>query len=214
MGTLTYKSGSLTQRIKSKEYIYARIPMPKEIKSALRKLKSRKYSDAVRELDSAYNKYRFLGWDIFCIYYAGAALEKDGKIDRAITKLKMLNTYPKDPEKIRDYDKAKKLLATLYITKSDFDEAEKILAAIGQADDPEIFAFVNNSRGDILAKKGKNKDAVIMYMRTVMFSTKENNKKERPEAIAKVVKLLKEEKNNRYLDFEKILKAEYPGYSL
>ena len=213
-GTLTYKRASLTQKIKPKKYIYARIPMPKEIVRASRKLKAKKYANAVSEFNKAYKKYQFLGWDVFCLYYEAYALKKLGKIKKAITKLKILNVAPIDKKKNANYCRAKKLLATIYLDASKIDEAEKVLTSIRDTDDPAIFLFVNNSRGDIFTKKGKNKDAVLMYLRTIMLSTKDNNKKERPEALVKIIKILKTEKNNRFRDFEKILKSDYPGFSL
>jgi predicted negative regulator of RcsB-dependent stress response len=213
-GRLTYKVKTLQMKLKPEEYIYARVPMPREITSALRKLQSKQYTDAANGLKQAYDKYRFLGWDVFCLYYIGAAYEKAGKIDMAVKELEKIKEFPKDPSKKKDYYSAKKLLATLYIKKSEYEKAEKTLSAIGEADYSDIFAFVNNSRGDIFKKQGKKKDAMLMYLRTVMLCTKENNKKERPEALVKVIEILKEDNNNRHLDFEKILKADYPGFSM
>ncbi len=209
-GILTYKTKSLTQKLNPEEYVYARIPMPTEIRRAAKKLKSKKYADVTSELGKAYKKFRFLGWDVFCKYYIGVALEKQGKTAEAITTLNEIVEPPKDKKKMADYFKAMKLLVTLYIADAKFDKADSILTKIGSADDQEIFVFVNNSRGDIFSKKGKYKDALLMYMRTIMFCTKENNKKERAEALLKVIKILKADKNNRYREFEKMLKTDYP----
>jgi predicted negative regulator of RcsB-dependent stress response len=208
-GTLTYKSSTFSQKIKPKDYIYARIPMPKEIINASKKLKAKQYKDAISGLKQAFIKYKYLGWDIFTLYYTAYSLDKMGKVDDALAVLKEITKKPLDDEKLPNYFKAKKLEAVLFIASGKFDQAEEVLARIGEADDPSIFVFVNNSRGDILSKKGKKREALIMYLRTIMFCTKEN-KKERPEALKKVIAILKEKKNSRFSDFEAILKKEYP----
>jgi len=215
-GVLTYKVRSLKmqRKLKPSEYVYARIPAPTEVVSAMRKLKAKKYRDASTALKKCHEKYRFLGWDIYCLYYAGVSLDKSGKKELAIKELEKIKEFPADPRKKKNFYNAMKLLATLYIDVKEYEKAEKTLSSIGEADDAAIFAFVNNSRGDMLLKKGLPKDAVLMYLRTVMLCTKDNNKKERPEALAKVIKILKEENNNRHLDFEKMLKADYPDFSL
>jgi len=208
-GTLTYKASGFSQKIKPKDYLYARIPMPQEIKSASKKIKTKQYKKAVSEFNNAYQKYKFLGWDIFTLFYAAYALEKLGKTELAIEKLQAITQKPKDKKKLSNYFTAKKMEASLCIDSSDFDKAEKILTLIGEAEDPAIFSFVNNARGDILSKQNKGREAVLMYLRTIMLCTKDN-KKERPEALKKVIKILKDEQNNRALDFEKILKTDYP----
>jgi tetratricopeptide (TPR) repeat protein len=212
-GILTYKASGFSQKIKPADYLYARIPMPAEIVSAAKKLKAGKYADAVSGFTKAYKKYRFLGWDVFCVYYRAFALKKLKKHAEAIAALELLEGAPKDKQKNADYFKAVKMLAELYIDVSEFDKAENILAVLGASDDTAVFVFVNNARGDILAGKGQNKDALLMYLRTVLFCTK-NNKKERPEALAKIIKILKKDKNSRYSDFEKILKTDYPEKGL
>lgn len=208
-GVLTYSASGFSQKMKPNGYIYARIPKPTEIFKAFSKLKSKKYADAAKYFESAYKKYRYLGWNVYCIYYEAYALEKLGKKAEAIVKIKKLDETPKDKTKMRRYMEAKKLLADLYIAENKFEPAQEVLKELGGAQDPAIAAFANNKQGDILAKKGKNKDALLMYLRTVLLFDK-HNKKERPEALAKTVKLLKDSKNNKYLVFEKMLKADYP----
>jgi len=209
-GVLTYKKGQISQKIKPSAYLYARIPMPKKIRDASSKYKAKKYSEASSQFSKCYNEYKYLGWDVFCIYYDAMALDKLGKKSEAIVKIKLLEKIPLDRKKVKMYFEAKKNLATLYISMDQFNDASTILTQLGMSNNDSIAAFANNANGDILAKQGKKKDALLMYLRTVLLFPK-TNKKERPAALVKTAKILKADKNNKYLDFEKILKTDYPG---
>jgi predicted negative regulator of RcsB-dependent stress response len=209
-GVLSYTASGFSQKIKPGAYLYARIPKPKAVSKAFSRLKSRKYADAAKAFEKAYKDYRYVGWDVYCIYYGAYALEKAGKKAEAIARLNLLKKQPKDKTKINKYMEAKKLLAELYITDSKFPEAQKVLKELGAAPGEDIPAFANVKQGDILLKQGKRKDALLMYLRTVLLFDK-SNKKERPEALKKTVEILKGDRNNKYLVFEKILKTDYPG---
>ena len=118
---------------------------------------------------------------------------------------------PVDREKIARYLEAKKLLAELYIEKSNYPAAQTVLKELGNARSSSIAAFSNVKQGDILLKQGKKKDALLMYLRTVLLFNKSNTK-ERPEAFRKTISILKGDKNNKYLVFEKMAKADYPNF--
>lgn len=208
-GVLTYTASGFSQKIKPGDYEYARIPKPKEVNNAFNKLKSKKYDETVKEFEKAYQDYRYLGWDVYCIYYGAYALDKDGKKAEAIAMINRLTEMPEDRSKLPQYMEAKKLLAELYIEQSKFNEAQDVLKELGTAQSSAIAAFANVKQGDILLKKGKRKDALLMYLRTVLLFDK-NNKKERPEALQKTVEILKGDRNNKYLVFEKMLKTDYP----
>lgn len=209
-GTLTYTAKGFSQRMKPGQYKFARIPRPKSITSALSKIRSKQYDAAVKALDKCYQQYRYLGHDVDCIFYAAYCLEKLGKKSEAIAKINKLTEKPKDTSKMKKYMETKKLLADLYIAESKFKDAEEVLKELSGAQSPAIAAFANNKRGDILLKKGERKDALLMYLRTVLLFNK-TNKKERPEALFQTIKILKDDRNNKYLEFEKILKTDYPS---
>jgi len=208
-GVLTYTASGFSQKMKPSAYRYARVPKPRSVSKAYSKLKSKKYAEAIKAFKKAYKQYRYLGWNVYCIYYTAKAYDKLGKKTEAIAEINKITAPPQDKTKLSRYMEAKKLLAELYIAESKFDKAYLVLKELGKAPSPAIAAFANNKQGDILAKQGKQKDAVLMYLRTVLLFDK-TNKKERPEALIKTIKLLKTRKDNKYIDFEKILKAEYP----
>jgi predicted negative regulator of RcsB-dependent stress response len=209
-GVLMLKKGSITKKIKPGTYLYAHIPMPSDLKKAVAALKAKKYSEAAAKLEKLFPKYKLLGWGSLCAYGRAQALEATNQKTAAISALTLLTKTPVDPAERNYYFRAKKLLAKLYADTSSFDKALKILKQLSTSNDSSIVAFANNLNGDILLKQGKNKDAKLMYMRTALLFD-QRNKKERPEALVKIIKMLKKEKNNKALEFEKILKADYPG---
>jgi len=209
-GVLMLKKGSITKKIKPGTYDYAHIPMPSDLRKAVGVLKSKKFSDAASQFEKLYPKYKLLGWGAFCAYAGAQALDASGKKTAAISSLNLITKMPADPAEHGYYFRGQKLLATLYADTSNFDKAQRLLKTLSKSNDSSTVAFSNNLNGDILSKQGKNKDAKLMYMRTALLFD-QKNKKERPEALFKIIKILKKEKNNKSLEFEKILKTDYPG---
>lgn len=209
-GNLIVKSGNVSRKIKYGTYKYARVPLPSLVRKAAKALRYKKYDTAVSLFKKAYGEYRFLGWDAFCVYGSAQADMEMGKKKQAIDGLLRLKGAPSDPEKMPFYIKAKRLLAQLYVDEAQFDKAKVVLKELGACNDDAVAAFSNNLLAEILMKQGKRKDATLMYLRTALLFSKKNTK-ERPEALANVVKILKEDKNNKYKIFEKKLKEDYPS---
>jgi predicted negative regulator of RcsB-dependent stress response len=180
------------------------------VRKAAKALRSKKYDEAVKIFKKAYREYKLLGWGAFCVYGMSQAYNDSGKKDEAISAVLKLKGKPKDPDSVKYYIKAKRLLASLYVQATKYDDAKKVLKELAACNDDSVAAFSNNLLGDILLKEGKRKDATLRYLRTVLLFSKKNTK-ERPEALIKVIKILKEDKNNKYKDFVKILKKDYPS---
>ncbi len=209
-GVLILKKGSVTKKINPGAYIYAQVPMPAEIKKATSVFKAKKYSDAAAIFEKCYSKYKFVGWDVYCAYVGGKSFSGAGNKDAAIALLTKITKRPVNPSSRRYYMPLRKLLVTKYVETANASKAEKILKTLLDSDDDATVAFAYNQYGDLLMKQGKIKDAKLMYLSTaLLFDAK--NKKERPEALLKIIKLLRSEKNNKALEFEKKLRTDYPG---
>ena len=181
-----------------------------ELAKMVRVYNAKKYADVAAMFNQTYKKYRYLGWECLTVLVAAKALSNLGKTTEAISKLELVKKKSKNPTEAKEYFKVKRLLAELYVQNSDFDKAKNALKDLSQSNDDSIVAFANNIRGDIYAKEGKTRDAVIEYAKTALLFEK-NNKKERPKALRKIVKLLRQEKNNKAKNFEKILRQDYPN---
>ena len=209
-GDITLKQDKFTVKVKATDYKYARLAkMPDEIAAADKKFADQKSADAMADYKNLYNLYRHVGYDVYCIYKESACLEKLGKKEDALARLKTLDSYQcADPKKLSDLFDGKKLQATILIDLNKFDDALKVLADLGNSDDDNLAAFSFNARGDILVKQGKKKEAVLKYMIPALIFAQQN--KERPRAICQVANLLKELNDNRSSKFADILKKDYP----
>ena len=205
-GVLTFKSGGATQQIKPGKYIYARIVKPKFISNADKKLSSNQYGPAIEAYNKAYDKYKYLGWDVYCLYKKAYAQARMKKNKEAIATLKKIKR-PLDPEMKKIYNKSKELLTDLNIKTGNLTEASREMKSVGRSSNPRVIAKSNNKQGDILLKNGKRKEALLMYLRTVLLIDKKV--KERKIALNKVIKILKDDGNIQYKKFEKILKKDY-----
>ena len=85
------------------------------------------------------------------------------------------------------------------------DEAEKILRKM-KPNSPEASTFVFNTRGKVLAAKGKKDMAVLSYLKTIMLYPNNPNTRE---AYKEVIALLREMKDNRADDFDKDMRRRF-----
>ncbi|MFA6567765.1 MAG: hypothetical protein WCS96_06090, partial [Victivallales bacterium] len=209
-GDISYKQEKFTIKIKAGDYKYARVTKtPDEITAADKKFTDQKYQDALADYKKLYSLYRYVGFDVYCIYRESACLDKLGKKEDALARLKTLDAYQnQDPKKQGELFEAKKLQATLLIDLNKFDDAGKVLSEIGNSDDENLAAFSFNTRGDILVKQGKKKEAVLKYMIPALIFNTQN--KERPRALCQTANILKELNDNRSTKFSDMLKKDYP----
>ena len=212
-GNIVIIKGKIKRKLSRRDYKYAWIPRPTPIKKAYAKLKAKDYKTAASEFKQLYEKYKYVGWDVFCALAGAQAMSKSGDKSGAISMLTQISKPPANPSLASIYMQSRKLLARLYYETGSFSEALNIInKQLYKSGSDSIVAYANNLYGDILLKQGKTKDAKLMYMRTALLFDN-SNKKERPEALVKVINILRQEKNNKALEFEKMLKNGYPGSS-
>jgi len=200
-GDLKYKIRAMTAGLKKKQYIYAYIPMPKEIMEAKRKYNSKKYQDAIEAFDKAYNSYRWLGWGSVCIYYSAKSLDSLGKKTEAAAKTALLNEMPVNPKEMEFFLKSKQLEADILISEKKYEAAKKVLNYLSKGDNKESAMFANNAKGDILSSQGKESEALFIYLRNIILFHPDKSK-ESIKAINKTAKILKEQGNPRAEEFE------------
>ena len=204
-GVLTYKTQNFSQKLKPGHYLYAHAPLSDALKNAVRKYRSKDYKNAVKEFDKAYKTSRYLGWGSFCIYYSAKCLEALNKKDEALKRLQQLKDIPLDKEEVSWFLKAKQMEADILIAKKKYDDAANVLSVISRSGDSKSAMFANNARGDILVDQGKSSEALFIYMRNIILFNPDKSK-ESLKSISKVVEILKEQKNPRAADFEKMMR--------
>ncbi len=209
-GDITFKQEKLQRKIKANEYKYARLAkVPDEITAADKKFAEAKFQEALASYKTLYNQYKYVGFDVYCLWKESACLEKLGKNDDAVARLKTLDSYQLvDKKKEPEFNESRKLLSNILIGTGKYDDALAVLAVLGNSEDDNISAFSFNAKGDILVKQNKKKEAILMFMRTALILNPQN--KERPRALCQIANLLKELNDNRSIKFAEILKKDYP----
>jgi tetratricopeptide (TPR) repeat protein len=213
-GNLTVKSlknGRLfTTKVKKGDYDYAWVPMSKGLKSIEKKIEGKDYNGALEAIAKYHDKYKYLGWDLFCIYMKALAEAKSGKSAEAIKTLQGVESYEiKIPPNEKYLLDSLKLLANLYIDAGNYAKADAVLEKIAYSKHEETAAYALNAQGEVLNRQGKKKDALVKYMQTVKLFPSKNP--HRAEALCKLANLLKESNDTRSSKFAAMLKKEYPG---
>ncbi len=212
VGTIEYEENKFKSKAKPGDYLYAKVSkVPTDYANAEKLAKAGNYQNAVSALDAVYaSKYRFLGYELPCLYWKAFCLEKLGKDADAVKILKDIQSAGQPADKTLDslYYDSKKLLASIYVKQNKYDDAYPILTELGNSSNDSLAAYSFNMRGEILNKQGKKKEAVLKYMITALLFPK--NVPERADSLVNIVAILKEQNDNRAIKFEEMLKADYP----
>lgn len=209
-GSLEYTlaDGKVKTRIPQGRYLYAWTPKPAEVTQADAYLKNGSYAQAAAAYKLAYDKYKLLGWDLYCLAKESEALAGLGEKAEAVKKLDQLKNYKLlNMRLVPHLDEVKRLNARLCIELGKYDDAKPILdeMAAGNNDGNAAFAFIQ--KGDILRRKGNLKEASLMYLQAVLLFPKTQ---ERPEALYKLQAVLAELKDPNAEKFAGMLRSEYP----
>lgn len=208
-GDLAVRSGKFTNKIKKKDYVYASVPMPSEVKNALSKLKAKSYDEAIKLADDAHGKYRMLGWDLCCLAIKGDAEKAKGKTEDALKTLQPAEKYELiNPEEEKYLGRCLKIVSEIYFDMKKYNESNAVLAKIAYSKTPEIAGYALNKQGDIFYAQGDKSRAVTQYLQTVLVIKDASD--EKAEALLKIANTLKEQNDNRAAKYAAQLKADYP----
>lgn len=212
-GNITYETGAskIKSVVRKKDYIFAWIPKPEELKTADVAFKKKEFAKALEIYHKAAEDYKYLGWNIYAMDMEAQTLADMGKKDEALKLLAELRkTEIKDPSKEDDpYYEALKCMATLYIGMAKYKEAEEVLGDISKSKNDDYSSGALISRGDIYLKQGKPKDAVLEYLQVILMYPQK--KKQHPEALCKLANTLKSMNDSRSVVYADKLKKEFPG---
>ena len=209
-GDLIVTKGKIKTKINKSAYLYVVTPKTTSLKKASELLKKGDNAKAAAAFAKLYKKYKYLGWGAYCLYYAGYAYEKAGDKSQAASQLKKLDRKPFNPKAQIYYYGAKKILGKIYLDNKEYTNLEGIVKDLYDSKRGDFAAYANNLMGDVYMQQGKVKDAKLMYMRTALLYDS-SNRKDRPEALVKIIKILKSERNIKSQEFVKILEKDYPG---
>lgn len=197
--TLTIRKG-VSRTFKRGQYRAAAIPKPKYVSLLEQKGKEKEYDDVIKAAPTLFAKYKYLGWGGRIAAIHSQALLAQKKVDDAyavIAKAWKFRTKEDEDELMRGR-------ITCLVEKGQYDEAapvlDKMMAKMSRSD----AAYAFNLRGRILAEQGKTKEAVLEYLKTLLFIPPDSNTVERNEARKQAVALLRKLKDVRADDILKM----------
>lgn len=209
-GSLEYSlpDSKIRTRIPQGRYLYAWIPKPTEVEQADHYLRNGSLAQAAAAYKLAYDKYKLLGWDLYCIAKESEALAGLGEKTEAVRKLDQLKNYKLlNMRLVPHLNEIKRLNARLCIELGKYDDAKPLLDEMAAGNDDSNAAFAFLQKGNILRRKGNLKEASLMYLQaTLLFP----DSGERPEALYRLQAALTELKDPNAVRFANMLRKEYP----
>lgn len=212
-GSISYKFSGKEWKAPEFSYDYARIPKPKAILAADQVLKKGNFKKALKLYQIEYDKYKNLGWGVYCITGMAKAQDRDGNLKEALKQLERLKYYESpDPYLEKDFSDAKMLYTDLLIKAKDYKSALSVTESMLASKENSVVFFAFDRKGDIALLQKDKKKAVRNYLQA-HFLIPEHPRK--AEVLYKATVLLKELKDKRWQKFADLLKKQYPnsGYA-
>ena len=192
--------GRVRLPFKAGGYKTACIPKPDDLTALEKALGEGRHADVIKGAGALFDKYKFLGWGGGAAYLEGMSLLKTGK--------------PQDA--IRAFDKGKQFAgeAADDLTRGgvnallEMKDTAKVLPMLvtmmASSRKPDAaFAFL--SRGRMLDDAGKSKEAVLEYLKVLLFFEDNPSLKDlREDARGRAVALLKKMNDGRWKQVEAI----------
>jgi len=192
------------QKFKKGKYLSAHCPKPKILKKAVKLAKEKKFDEALNSLKKAFSSYCYLGWAGEISLLRSKLYKRSKKFKDA---QKVIREGMRFPMNTKSKDALKRAEIDILISLKHYDKAETALKNLNSLES-ETVIFRNSSTGKILEAKGLKEEAVLQYLKTILLFSKSH--KPRKDAYKQVIRLLKDMNDNRYKDFAKQMKADYP----
>jgi predicted negative regulator of RcsB-dependent stress response len=198
-GDLQLQIGGATRIFKRGSYKAAFVPKPNEVELLEKALDLGKHDVIQAKAGDIFDKYKYLGWGGHVAYIEAIAQLADDKAPQALRTIQQGERYAGMHGDELKMGKAKVLMA---LDKT--AEAEALLAQLKKAEGPDVAAFAFNMSGQILAKQGKKKEAVLQYMKTLLVFEPGTVNVERQEAKKQAVALLREMGDPRFKQIQQM----------
>ncbi len=201
---LSLPSGG-AQRFKTGTYKFAYCPKPDKIVAAEKLIQEKKNDAALELLAEALSEYGLIGWGGRIVFLQNIVLLRTGRTKEAEKSIRYGLTLPLR-KKARS--KLQLSLVDVLIKSQKLEEAEALIAKLSISE-AAIEPNVYNRRGDLLSAKGKNKEAVLQYLKTILLLP-DAGAKVRKAAYDRIIRSLKDLGDERYKQFIERRKVEFP----
>ena len=200
--------GKVKNRIARGRYLYAQIPKPASVTEADQKFRDQQWISAAALYKKAAEKYRLLGWGVYCTRMEAESLIRSGDKKQAMELLRKIHDVREtNPGQVQERALADNLLSDLLVEAKQFDEAEKLLVRQRQLDDTDLLFAAYFKSAMILHGRGKTKEAALRFYQTALLFPKNAR---RAEALFNVWSLLSELKDPAAAKIGEQIKREYP----
>ncbi len=190
-------------------YDYAVTAFPDDVVAADKLFESKQTVKAIDSFTELAKKYRYLGWEYYCLYKRMQGLIELNRDREALDAGETL----RDGENVASQEQhyfwlCRNLMIDIYLKQGKSDKALMLLREQQQCQDWDIAAGAYNRQGDILLEQQHVDEALLQYMRPVVMFDREVAGREY--SLRQVVKLFKERKDKRGELFATMLDKEYP----
>ena len=187
------------------QYVRAEADKPADFDRAVRLVQGKQYDEAIPLLRKIATELRFLTWDERALYALAKAYEGKGAPADAVKAYEEL--FQVNPEAEKGGEAMWGYFEALLATGREDKLAPRLDAIVREGTRPDA-ARAQIMRGDQKAKKGQFEEAVLDYLRTVMFYQREAAVL--PAAYLKVASTLEKMRDNRAREWYKRLVEEFP----
>jgi len=192
------KNGPI-QTFKKGTYRYGYVSRPKEVASLERAAEGGKHDLILKHAPQVFDRYKYLGWGDHISFLEGMAYIEKKQFGQAKTSFERGSNF-----RAKHSDELLQGMVLALLGLKEIDKAKPMLAKMMKSADRDMAAFSFNVQGDILAQEGKKKEAVLEYLKTLLLFRPGSVKRERSKAKTQAVALLKEMKDSRWQEIEKI----------
>jgi hypothetical protein len=192
--------GRMRSTFKAGGYKLASIPKPDEVAALEKALEEGRHAEVIKGAGALFDKYKFLGWGGAIAYLEGMSLLKTGKPQDA------LRTFDKGrPFAGEAGDELARGTVNALLEMKDTARVQPMLAALMTSPRQADAAFAFLSRGRMLAESGKNKEAVLEYLKVLLFFEDASSLKDlRDDARTRAIAVLKKMNDGRWKQVESI----------
>ncbi|MBN2451456.1 MAG: hypothetical protein JXR77_13780 [Lentisphaeria bacterium] len=192
--------GRIKLPFKAGSYVAVSTPKPADVDKLEKVFEAGQYDAVAKVADPLFEKYKFLGWGDCIAYYEGMSLLRTGRAADAVKAFTKGSQF-----RGRFADNLVRGYVSALIEMKDTEKAQPMLARMIASERREDAAFALHSRGRVLEENGKNKEAVLEYLKVLLFFEDSSSVREyRDDARTRAVAVMKKMNDGRWKQVEDI----------
>ena len=165
-GNLSMKDGASTLNLKRGQYRYVISPKPENVENLERAYSTGNHKAVLANAGKLFDTYKFLGWGGQIVSIEAMSKLATGDAAGALKSVQMASS----PELVGPHvDAVNKAKISALIALDRGGEAVPALQKLKASKDENLAAFAFLADGQILEKEGRQQEAVLAYLKTVLL---------------------------------------------